>query len=363
MLDSESGDGFLKPWPRTRDSADTANLPLVQVGNSAGSIAHLRSHKSMSDLRRLTPLFTQDSSGATPKPRKRARADTLIDVGTKGGQSRQPPGMRAEGDGKRSRLKAWLRRTFLQERMPRSSAQKLEEPPSSLTTLVEKDESAAVPNACSKYRVLATVGKDLARIDEYISKVRVPYLFCGGRPLTCRCLCEQAEKLITSAQRTIGRAERKTRRASLVRSVFRVVKRLEFNNHGISQAGKKLLCDHRRAQTCVPNNEEVTTGQKRGQPPPTLRVVIPRTESPECSSPTTSPLTSPTQSATTRSSISSVGSVGKDMEIEEGKIDVRKMERRFEEGYKAMDKARSWLGIVKRVLEDVERRGLDKKEM
>jgi len=321
MLDSfESGDGFLKPWPRNRDSADAANLPLAREGNSAGSIAHLRSHKSMSDLRGLTPLFTQDGFGATSKPRKRARADTLIDVGTKGGQSRQPPGMRAEGDGKGSRFKAWLRRTFLQERMPRSSAQKLEEPPSSLTTLMEKDESAAVPNSCShpSYRVLATVGKDLARIDECISK---------------------AEKLITSAQRTIGRAERKTRRASLV--------------------GKNLLCNHRRARTCVPNNEEVTTGQKRG-PHPTLRVIIPRTESPVSSSPT-----SPTQSpATTRSSMSSVGSVGRDTEIEEeGKIDVRKMERRFEEGYKAMDKARSWLGIVLRVLEDVERRGLDKKEM
>jgi hypothetical protein len=56
-----------------------------------------------------------------------------------------------------------------------------------------------------------------------------------------------------------------------------------------------------------------------------------------------------------------VGSVGKDTEIEEGRIDVRKMERRFEEGYREMDKAKSWLGIVKRVVEDVERRGLDKK--
>ncbi|KAH9003066.1 hypothetical protein EDB86DRAFT_2894862 [Lactarius hatsudake] len=318
MLDSsENGDGFLKPWPRTRDSADTANLPLVQGGNAAGSIAHLRSHKSMSDLRRLTPIFTQDSFGATPKPRKRARADTLTDVGTKGEQSRQPPGMRADGDGKGARLKAWLRRTFLQERMPRSSTQKLEEPPSSLTTLVEKDESAAAANACPHpcYRVLATVGKDLARIDECISNT---------------------EKLISSAQRAIGRAERKMRRASLV--------------------GKKLIYDHRRARTCVPNNEEVTMGQRRGQSPPSLRVIIPRTESPVSSSRAQSP-------ATTRSSISSVGSVGKDMEIEEGRIEVGKMERRFEEGYKEMDKAKNWLGIVKRVLEDVERLGLDKKKL
>ncbi|KAH9177410.1 hypothetical protein EDB89DRAFT_2200920, partial [Lactarius sanguifluus] len=226
MLDSsENGDGFLKPWPRTRDSADTANLPLVQGGNAAGSIAHLRSHKSMSDLRRLTPIFTQDGFGATPKPRKRARADTLTDVGTKGGQSRQPPGMRADGDGKGARLKAWLRRTFLQERMPRPSTQRLEEPPSSLTTLVEKDESAAAANACPhpSYRVLATVGKDLARIDECISNVCVLYLSCDNRPLTYWCLYKQTEKLISSAQRAIGRAERKMRRASLVRSVFRIV--------------------------------------------------------------------------------------------------------------------------------------------
>ena len=49
------------------------------------------------------------------------------------------------------------------------------------------------------------------------------------------------------------------------------------------------------------------------------------------------------------------------MEIEEGKIDVGKMERRFEEGNKWMEKAKDWLVIVRRVLEDVERRGLDKK--
>ena len=49
------------------------------------------------------------------------------------------------------------------------------------------------------------------------------------------------------------------------------------------------------------------------------------------------------------------------MEIEEGKIDAGKMERRFDEGYKEMDKAKIWLRIVKQVLEDVERRGLDKK--
>ncbi len=48
------------------------------------------------------------------------------------------------------------------------------------------------------------------------------------------------------------------------------------------------------------------------------------------------------------------------MEIEEGRVYVGKMEGRIEEGYKEVDRAKSWLGIVKRVLEDVER-GLDKK--
>jgi hypothetical protein len=359
MLDSsESGDGFLKPWPRTRDSADTPHLPLGQPGSSLGSIAHLRSHKSMSDLRRLSPNLPQDSFGATPKPRKRARADTLTDVGTKGGHSRQPLGMRVEGDGKGSRFKAWLRRTFLQERMPRSSAQKLEEPPLSLTTLVEKDESPAGPNPCPhpSYRVLATVGKDLARIDECISNV------CGSI-FILRYSSADLPVFVRVGRKIhhIGATHHRTSRTqneARVAGPFRLSnhKRLELNNFfGISQVGKKLLHEHRRARTCGPNSEEVTTGQKRGQPsPPTLRVIIPRTESPVSNSPVHSPVT-------TRSSVSSVGSVGKDTEIEEGRIDVRKMERRFEEGYREMDKAKSWLGIVKRVVEDVERRGLDKK--
>ena len=213
MFDSSDADGFLlKPWPRIRDSVDNTNLPLVQEGNSTGSIAHLRSHKSMSDLRGLTPLITQDGFGATPKLRKRARADTLTDVGTKGGQSRQPLGMRAEGDGKSSRLKAWLRRTFLQERIPRPSAQKLEEPPSSLTTLVEKDESTAIPSHPS-YRVLATVGKDLARIEERISKVRVLYLFCDGRPLTLSVTGRKTNHLGATHHRT-SRTQNEARVAS-----------------------------------------------------------------------------------------------------------------------------------------------------
>lgn len=51
------------------------------------------------------------------------------------------------------------------------------------------------------------------------------------------------------------------------------------------------------------------------------------------------------------------------MESEEGRIDIGKMERRFEEGYKETDKARNWLRIVRRALEDVERLGLDKKKL
>ncbi len=222
MRDSlENGDSFLRPWPAGGDSADTAN---GQRSNSAGSIAHLRSHKSMSDLRRLTPHLTQDGFGATPKPRKRARADTLTDIDSKGRHSRQFPRMRTEGDGKGARLKAWLRRTFLHDRIPRSSAQKLQGPRPLLTTLVEKDESSAVSNACShpSYRVLTTVRKDLARIDECISNVRNSIFILRWSAADPGYLHEQAEKLITSAHRAIARAERKTRRASQVRSLFRI---------------------------------------------------------------------------------------------------------------------------------------------
>ena len=175
ILDSSENDGILlKPWPRARDSEDTANHSMTQESEPANSIAHLRSHKSMSDLRQLTPPPTQDEIGATSNPVRRARADTLTDIGTRGGRSRQLLESGAEGEGKRARFKAWLRRTFLPERPPRSPVHNVEEPPSSLTTLVEKDESVTVSNSPlhPSYRVLATVGKDLARIDECISNVR-----------------------------------------------------------------------------------------------------------------------------------------------------------------------------------------------
>jgi hypothetical protein len=174
MLNSSENDGILlKPWPRARDSEDTANLSMTQESDPANSIAHLRSHKSMSDLRQETPPLTQDGIGATPNPVRRARADTLTDIGSRGGRSRLLE-MGTEGEGKRARFKAWLRRTFLPERSPRSPVRRVEGPPSSLTTLVEKDENVTIPSAPlhPSYRVLATVGKDLARIDECISSVR-----------------------------------------------------------------------------------------------------------------------------------------------------------------------------------------------
>jgi hypothetical protein len=176
MLDASENDhggNLLKPWPRARDSADTSNLSISQESNPADSMARLRSHKSMSDLRLATPALGQDDVGTTSTPLRRARADTLTDLGTKGGRSRLHSGAGAE-EGKRARLKAWLKRTFLPERMPRSPAPKVEEVPSSLTTLVEKDENVTTRTAPlhPKYRVLATVGKDLARIDECMSNVR-----------------------------------------------------------------------------------------------------------------------------------------------------------------------------------------------
>ena len=172
MLDSSGNHGsLLKPWPHARDSEETANLSMTHESDPGNTIT-LRSHKSMSDLRRAIPP-TQDELGATSNPVRRPRADTLTDIGSRGGRSRHLLEAGAEGEGKRARFKAWLRRTFLPERSPRSPVRRAEEPPSSLSTLVEKDESVAVPSTPlhPSYRVLATVGKDLARIDECISSV------------------------------------------------------------------------------------------------------------------------------------------------------------------------------------------------
>ena len=188
MLDSSANDGILlKPWPRTRDSEETANLSMTHESEPGNSIAHLRSHKSMSDLRRVSPPPTQDEVGAISNPVRRPRADTLTDIGSRGGRSRHVLEAGAEGEGKRARFKAWLRRTFLPERSPRSPVRKVEEPPSSLTTLVERDENVTVPRnpLHPSYRVLATVGKDLARIDECISSVSTP--ISSPEPLDISC--------------------------------------------------------------------------------------------------------------------------------------------------------------------------------
>jgi hypothetical protein len=214
ILDAPENDGsLLKPWPRTRDSADTTNLSISQEGDPTDSIAHLRSHKSMSDLRQIIPPLAQDDVDTTSKPLRRARADTLTDIGTRGGGSRQLSRTGTEGEGKRARLKAWLRRTFLPERLPRSPVQTVEEVPSSLTTLVEKDENAAIPNPPlhPRYRVLAAAGKDLARIDECMSSVRASIISVILVVLTV--LVRQTEKLIASAHRAIVRAEYRMRRA------------------------------------------------------------------------------------------------------------------------------------------------------
>ena len=214
MLDSsEYGGSLLKPWPRTRDSEETANISMTHESDPGNTLAHIRSHKSMSDLRRVSPPPTEDEIGATSNPVRRPRADTLTDIGLRGGRSRQLLEAGAEGEGKRARFKAWLRRTFLPERSPRSPLQKVEEPPSSLTTLVERDENVTVASnpLHPSYRVLATVGKDLARIDECISSVSTSI----SRALTILLtdLDGQTEKLIASAHRAVARAERKMRHA------------------------------------------------------------------------------------------------------------------------------------------------------
>jgi hypothetical protein len=146
MLNLPTNDGrLLKPWPSTHDSEETADFSMTNESDPGNTIAHLRSHKSMGDLPRVSPPFTQDEIGATSNPVRRL--------------------------GKRARFKAWLKRTFLPERSPRPTVRMVEEPLSSLTTLVERDESIAVPTTPlhPSYCVLVTVGKDLVRIDKCIS--------------------------------------------------------------------------------------------------------------------------------------------------------------------------------------------------
>ncbi|KAH9954268.1 hypothetical protein BC827DRAFT_970252 [Russula dissimulans] len=314
---SETDGAPLKPWPRAHDYADSTSPSTPQEGDSTNPIAHLRSHKSMSDLHRLSPPLTQDGIGGASKPVKRARADTLTDMGTRAGRTRprQLAETGVEGEGKRARLKAWLKRTFRPERSPRSPVQqKVEEPPSSLTTLVEKEENVSTPSVPlhPTYRVLATVGKDLARIDECMSRT---------------------EKLIASAHRAIVRVERKMRRAL--------------------QARRKLIHDHRRTRTSTAKFEEIPKG--RHEPSPPLRVVIPQTES---------PATSPAQSPTTRSTTSSISSLasfrdGVEMDAETDteilrRLYIKKVEERTERAYSELEKTEVWLEIARTVLEEVD---------
>jgi hypothetical protein len=110
--------------------------------------------------------------------------------------------------------------------------------------------------------------------------------------------------------------------------------------------------------------EEVPAEQKgRCQPPPPLRVIIPRTES---------PITSPAQSPSTRSTTSSMSSLASVQQENDGaetetdteilrRLFLSKVEGRFEGAAEGLEKADVWLKIVKTVLEDVERRGLDER--
>src|SRR5260370_1435599 len=107
------------------------------------------------------------------------------------------------------------------------------------------------------------------------------------------------------------------------------------------------------------NVEEVATAQKGRCPP--LRLIIPQTRSPM-----TSPVQSPSSRSTT-SSMSSLASVQgerdggeRDTEILR-RLYLKKVEGRMEGAYDGLEKAEVWLKIVKRVVEDVERRGLDER--
>lgn len=121
---------------------------------------------------------------------------------------------------------------------------------------------------------------------------------------------------------------------------------------------RKLIHDRRRTRTGAPKVEEGPAEQKGPSPP--LRVIIPRTES---------PMTSPVQSPTTRSSMSSLASVQQEGDGTETERDTeilrrlyrKKVEGRFDGAHEGLEKADVWLKIVKTVLLDVERRGLDER--
>jgi len=172
----------------------------------------------------------------------------------------------------------------------------------------------------------------------------------------------QTEKLIASAHRAVVRVERKMRRAMQVRS-YSTCKGIIIDNLRHSQVRRKMIHEHRRKRTSAAKVEEVLGDQKeRRQPSPPLRVVIPRTES---------PITSPVQSPSTRSTTSSLTSEHPEREGTETETEtdtgilrrlyLRKVEGRMEGAYDGLERADVWLNIVKTVLEDVERRGLDER--
>src|ERR1700722_11818858 len=122
---------------------------------------------------------------------------------------------------------------------------------------------------------------------------------------------------------------------------------------------KKLIHDRRRTRTSAP--KEGPAEQKGPSPP--LRVIIPRTES---------PMNSPVQSPTTRSTTSSMSSLASVQQEGDGteterdteilrRLYRKKVEGRFDGAHEGLEKADVWLKIVKRVLLDVERRGLDER--
>ena len=153
------------------------------------------------------------------------------------------------------------------------------------------------------------------------------------------------------------------RRALQVCSYSTYMDNKPFDRLWCPQARKKLIHDYRRTRNCSSKVEEVPTEQKgRYQACPPLRVVIPRTESP-----VTSPAQSPTTTRSTTSSISSLSSVQNENEETETDTEMlrrfylKKVEGRLERAYEGLEKGEVWLEIVKTVLSDVERRGLDER--
>ncbi|KAI0067187.1 ankyrin [Artomyces pyxidatus] len=331
-FEQQVNDALLAVWPSWLDpEATTQNSyqGTVSAGGSglARSFGRLKSYKSMSDLRRLSPtpeLETEVASNAVPT--RRVRADTLTGVVRNPETCMSPASGKETEKGNGARLKAWLRKKLLPERTPKPSPPPSSpEPRLSLSTLCEENE---VPGKAEKeeqeayaertaqhlsYRALAAAGKDLARIDESMSN---------------------ADKLIASAYRTIARAERIAGR--------------------ILQARRSLINEHRSARTLDAALEAIITWDSKdslADRGPALKLLIP--EFPH----TTSVSSSVSSNVSPKSMLSPplYDSDDADTRALEYLV-MHKIEARLDAASEEVERVETWLSIVQEVLECAQKR-------